>query len=111
MQFRGLQTRRWRDQLERELNRVGYRLGPWGDEALAEAIEIQPLGAGPVFELEVKHLQELGWFAELTRRDDGIPVADWKFDETQRYERSCCDVWIEWIADAVREASSDGSAS
>ena len=102
--WRGLDSLDWCHKLDLELRRVGYVLGRRGDDGDDE-VAVDPLGSGPRFVLQIRHLQELGWFAVLSlNSEEAEPIADWFLDTNEKHARSCYDVWIDWFVDAVRSA-------
>jgi hypothetical protein len=78
-----------------------------------DKIGVSPFGRGPSFVLQVKYYDYVGWHAYLYPATDVTdssaeavePIADWRLSTSEKHPKSCYDVWIDWIADGVRDAS------
>jgi hypothetical protein len=106
--FKLLDDCRLRGVLERQLFRVGYTLGSWDcDPRLITQLDVplQPLGRGPAFLLRPEQGPYGDWeWGCLLNDDASAELARFAFDATRPYSKSCYEVWLEQIVEAVRHA-------
>src|SRR5437016_525783 len=98
-----------RAMLDRQVFRVGYAVGSVGswdcDPRLITQLDIpvQPLGRGPAFLLRLEQGPYGAWeWGSLLNHDASEKLADFAFDSTRPYSKSCYEVWIEQIVEGVR---------
>lgn len=102
-----------RDALDERLARIGHRaevtewVEPWPRELLVAMI---PLGRQPApIHLRLLEGLDQSWrYGELVRnlgaQNEEI-LAEFDFDTSRRFDKSCYEVWIDWIVEAVSRAS------
>jgi hypothetical protein len=107
--FKLLDDPRLRGMLKRQLFRVGYDLGSWeSDPHLMTHLDVpvQPFGRAPVLLLRLEQGPYGDWeWGCLLNHDASAELGRFAFDTTKPYSKSCYEVWIEQIVEAVRCAA------
>lgn len=108
--FRLLDDSRYRRRFESELRQIGYSLGDYhADETLLRELDVpfEPLGKAQRLCLRLTQDAYQDWaYGSLFAVDFPEDVmAEFDFDPRIHYAKSCYDVWLESILDAVRRST------
>jgi hypothetical protein len=104
--FKLLDNAQLRRRLADLLYQAGYTLGTWDSEPRLIArlvIPLEPLGRGPRFLLRLEQGLDQEWrWGVLLNHDASAELARFDFDTAKHYTKSCYEVWMEQIVEAVR---------
>lgn len=98
-----------RKYFDERLRRIGFEWDIANEGEPPLTVRLTPLDSRrrPLI-LTVKWFEELGFIGQLDREEDNEEIETFIFDESERFTKSCYEVWADWIVDAVHTAGASG---